>query len=371
MANTAISALKAKKDMAGEVAYDESTNKITVTLTAEAGVTKEIEVPIQNWLIANIFAKVSLKVEGGMSGLTTTQAVDLCMKAGDNEICGADIPKCDGTDEGKDLVGAAQTAICLPKKINWHALMGAPPVTMFPPQEMKFTDACKAATGAAPPPPPTVTLTMQASGSVSDYADATAFSDYRQSGETVRSFTELLKARIGVAACTIGFGYTAMSFGEDCYDGIRGQGLKGYDSAIAVTITAASVIITAVITASSNSAAAELSNSLKAKLSTAEAASKEIGITIEATPTVVVYAPESSSSSADGGAIAGAVISVLLFIGTIATVVYLVKKEHMPNPLDRLKDKLGKKNSSSHSSDEGEHAAKASIHLDMPNPLDA
>ena len=34
---------------------------------------------------------------------------------------------------------------------------------------------------------------------------------------------------------------------------------------------------------------------------------------------------------------------MLLFIGTIATIVYLVKKEHMPNPLDSLKEKLGKK----------------------------
>jgi len=268
---------------------------------------------------------------------------------------------------------SAQYAICTGSfNFNWHALMGSPPITMFPPQDMKFTDACEAASkssaGAAPPPPPTVTLTMQASGSVSDYADASAFSNYRQRGETVRSFTDVLKARIGFAACGYGFGYSAIGFGQDCYDGIRDGGLKGYNSAIAVTITAASVIITAVITASSDSAAAELSDSLTAKLSTAEAASKEIGITIEATPTVVVYSPasESSSSSADAGAIAGAVISVLLFIGTIATVVYLVKKERMPNPLDRLKEKLGKKNSSSHSSGEGEHAAKASIHLDMP-----
>ena len=35
---------------------------------------------------------------------------------------------------------------------------------------------------------------------------------------------------------------------------------------------------------------------------------------------------------------------MLLFIGTIATVVYLVKKERIANPLDRLKEKLGKRN---------------------------
>ena len=96
------------------------------------------------------------------------------------------------------------------------------------------------------------------------------------------------------------------------------------------------------ITASSDSSARKISDSLTAKLSTADAASTELGITIEATPTVVVYTPPSGSSS-DAGAIAGAVISVLLFIGTIATVVYLVKKERIANPLDRLKEKLGMK----------------------------
>ena len=187
-----------------DIAYDSSTNKITVTLSAEAGITKEREVPIQKWGVADFFAKVSLSVEGSISGLTTTQAVDLCMKekVTGTEICGAEIPKCDGTDDATGAVGAAQKAICLPKKINWHELFGAPPTKMFPPQEMKFTDACAEASSA--------------SGS-------------------------------------------------------------------------------------------------------------------------------SSSESSDAGAIAGAVISVVLFIGTIATVVYLVKKERIANPLDRLKEKLGMK----------------------------
>ena len=131
-----------------------------------------------------------------------------------------------------------------------------------------------------------------------------------------------------------------MDLGEDCHGllSLRGTGLKDYASAIALTITPASVIITAVITASSDSSARKISDSLTAKLSTADAASTELGITIEATPTVVVYTPPSGSSS-DAGAIAGAVISVVLFIGTIATVVYLVKKDKMP----WLKEKLGMK----------------------------
>ena len=339
MVKTALEALDNE-----DVAYDSSTNKITVSLSAEAGITKEVEVPIQKWSIADFFAKVSLSVEGSISGLTTTQAVDLCMKEKlvDTEICGADIPKCDGTDEGTGAVGAAQDAICAGSgDYNWHELFGAPPIKLFPPQEMKFTDACaEASSGSPPPPPPTVTLTMQASGSVADYADTSAFSDYIGDG-TDRSFADVLKARIGVAACSRRNRAANAFISRDC--GILVQGLRDYASAIALTITPASVIITAVITASNDFSAHRVSDSLTAILSTADAASKELGITIEATPTVVVYTPPSSGSSSDAGAIAGAVISVLLFVGTIATVVYLVKKERIANPLDRLKEKLGMK----------------------------
>ena len=100
MVGDAITALKDSGEMKGDVTYTASENKIEVSLTAEAGATKEIEIPIQKWGVADFFAKVSLKVEGSMSGLTTTQAVDLCMKVpktrltSEIEICGADIPKC-------------------------------------------------------------------------------------------------------------------------------------------------------------------------------------------------------------------------------------------------------------------------------------
>ena len=150
MVETAVAELE--KD---EVAYDSSTNKITVTLSAEAGITKEVEVPIQKWSVADFRAKVGLKVEGSMGGLTTTQTVDLCMKAGDTEICGADIPKCDGTDRAvagtsPDPVAVAQKAICTGSDdYNWHDLFGPPPIKMFPPQEMKFTDACAEASSAS------------------------------------------------------------------------------------------------------------------------------------------------------------------------------------------------------------------------------
>ena len=118
-------------------------------------------------------------------------------------------------------------------------------------------------------------------------------------------------------------------------------------SDVEITVTAASVIITAVINVPSTTTVAAVSDSLSTKLNSADAASKELGITVEAIPTVlVVYAPASGSSSSSndaGGATAGAVISVLLFLGTIATIVYLVKKERIANPLDRLKAKLGKR----------------------------
>ena len=145
---------------------------------------------------------------------------------------------------------------------------------------------------------------MQASGSVSDYADTSA-----------------LKASVASAA------------------GVRASDVE-------ITVTAASVIITAVINVPSSTTAAAVSDLLSTKLNSADAASAELGITVEATPTVDVHTPSSgnsSGSSSDAGAIAGAVISVLLFIGTIATVVYLVKKERIANPLDRLKEKLGMK----------------------------
>jgi hypothetical protein len=196
---------------------------------------------------------------------------------------------------------------------------------MFPAQELPFTEAC--APPPPPPPPPTVTtsgttsgtaaasgtastaskpskvtLALQASGSVADYSD-----------------TSDLKAKVASAA-----------------------GVGASD--VEITVSAASVLITAVIDVPSSTTAAAVSVLLSTKLNSVDAASTALGITVEAIPTVVITVYITTASECDdGGAVAGAVISVLLFLGTIATVVYLVKKEHMPNPLDRLKEKLGKK----------------------------
>jgi len=219
------------------------------------------------------------------------------------------------------LVKGAQDLICTASKnTNWHELFGSPPIQMFPAQKLEFTDACEPPSPPPlPPPPPTVptstsgtastasnppkvTLTLRASGSVADYSD-----------------TSDLKAKVASAA-----------------------GVSASD--VEITVSAASVLITAVINVPSSTTAAAVSASLSTKLNSADAASTELGITVEAIPTVVttVYITTASECD-DGGAVAGAVISVLLFIGTITTIVYLVKKEHMPNPLDGLKEKLGKK----------------------------
>eukprot|EP00964_Phaeocystis_antarctica_P024170 scaffold13544_cov67-Phaeocystis_antarctica.AAC.2 len=330
--STAITELKANADMQGEVAYDESTNKITVSLTAEAGVTKEIEVPIQKWGVADFFAKVSLKVEGSMSGLTTTQAVDLCMKEKivGTEICGADIPKCDGTDTGTGVVGAAQKTICL-TKFNWHELFGSPPITMFPPQKLSFTDAC--VPPSPPPPPPTATTGGTTTGGTTTGGTTTAFA-------TALTASKSSKVTLALRASGSVADYSDTSGLKAKVASAAGVGA----SDVEITVSAASVLITAVINVPSSTTADAVSVSLSTKLNSVDAASTALGITVEAVPTVVTTVYITTASECDnGGAAAGAVISVLLFIGTIGTVVYLVKKERIANPLDRLKEKLGKK----------------------------
>ena len=52
MVSTALAALDAD-----EVEYDSSTNQITVTLSAEAGITKDVEVPIQKWGVADFLRR--------------------------------------------------------------------------------------------------------------------------------------------------------------------------------------------------------------------------------------------------------------------------------------------------------------------------
>lgn len=143
--STAIQALAA--DVEADIAYAESDNKISISLSAEAGKSVDLKLPVYK-TGADIFIKLSLTLEGNAAALKTTQVVDLCMKPpGVDEICGADIPKCDGTYSAGAL-GAAQQVICTVANINWNELFGSPPIQMTPSQEMSFTDACATASSS-------------------------------------------------------------------------------------------------------------------------------------------------------------------------------------------------------------------------------
>ena len=149
--STAINALNLAADIEADITYAESDNKISVSLSAEAGKSVDLKLPVYK-TGADIFIKLSLTLEGNAAALKTTQVVDLCIKPPSvtgsvDEICGADIPKCDGTYSAGAL-GAAQQVICTVADINWNELFGSPPIQMTPSQEMSFTDACATASSS-------------------------------------------------------------------------------------------------------------------------------------------------------------------------------------------------------------------------------
>ena len=87
-----------------------------------------------------------------------------------------------------------------------------------------------------------------------------------------------------------------------------------------------------------------MSDSLTNKLSSAEAASTELGVTVENVPAVKVTSPSSDGGGGgDGGAAAAAVVVVLLVLAGCVIVTILVKTGAMKNPLERLKEKSGKR----------------------------
>ena len=87
----------ASNSPAFDVSYVASENKVAISMSVEAGKTKSIELPIVKWVVADFFIELSLTVNGNAAALTTTLTVDLCMKAANTKICGAQIPKCDGS----------------------------------------------------------------------------------------------------------------------------------------------------------------------------------------------------------------------------------------------------------------------------------
>ena len=71
---------------------------------------------------------------------------------------------------------------------------------------------------------------------------------------------------------------------------------------------------------------------LSAALATPEAASAQLGVTVETTPTVGVVEAKNKSSAAPVGAIVGGVIGGLLALAAIVLAIFVVKKKKSVNP---------------------------------------
>ena len=120
------------------------------------------------------------------------------------------------------------------------------------------TETCATASPPlASPAPPPVVLTMTAAGSVDDFDETTT---------------------AGLAKKTSLRGSIASAAGVDA-------------SAVTLTITAGSVIITATIAVPASSTAAAVQTTLSSTLGTAAAASAALGVTVESVPAIVVAAP--------------------------------------------------------------------------------
>lgn len=134
-----------------------------------------------------------------------------------------------------------------------------PPPPNLPPLPVPPPTQQPTANSASPPPSPpfqpAVVLTILAPGSVSDYSDTTA-----------------LQADVAALA------------GVD-------------ESSVSISVTAASVIITAFIAIPSTTTADAVQESLNSSLSTKSAASLALGISVEAMPTVVIAAVSPSPPS--------------------------------------------------------------------------
>lgn len=151
----------------------------------------------------------------------------------------------------------------------------------------KYTPSCNAPPPSAPPPPPsteTVVVSLVAPGSVSEYQGRT--DDLKQAFATV----------------------------------------AGVDSsAVEVTITAASVRITATIAVPGTTTATAMTTSLKAELATAELATAALGFTVESVP-VVTKSGGGGDDGLSAGAIAGIVIGVLVGVALIGAGIMLLKR---------------------------------------------
>ena len=146
---------------------------------------------------------------------------------------------------------------------GWMDLGTCPPSP--PPSPSPPSGSAAGATGTDGSATATIVLTLTASGSVSDYSDTKK-----------AALRDLIAASAGVEP-----------------------------SMVSVTITAASVIITATITAPASDAA-KVQTSLSTHLGTADAASEALGITVESNPTISTSGKGDSDSSSIGAIIGGA-----------------------------------------------------------------
>ena len=133
-------------------------------------------------------------------------------------------------------------------------------------------------------------LTLRASGSVSDYSDTSA-----------------LQTAI------------ADNAGVD-------------PSLVSISVTAASVIITATIKVPASSTADALQATLTSRLGTAASASTALGITVESDPTIVALAIEDNEASVEGNddndtpKIVGGFIGGVIFVIILFLVAYFIRK---------------------------------------------
>ena len=105
-------------------------------------------------------------------------------------------------------------------------------------------------------------------------------------------------------------------------------------SLVTISVTAASVIITATIAVPASTTAEAVQTSLAATLGTAAAASAALGITVESDPSITASPPPggddgkgSSDDGANAGAVAGGVIGGIAFSMLVAGLVYLCRQK--------------------------------------------
>ena len=267
------------------VQWDPTTNHLEVSERVHFGMTSEIEVPLfilPTTPAGIVSVKFMLLMTGGIASLGFELALDVCVGilglsqtestcASSNSAgaapppppswtryCGSDLPIC---EEG---ISSSHPLCALSLGSNVKGMFYNPPYELArTTTSLSFSAFCSAAspsysgTGVSsslplPPPPaasvplPIVVLTLEAGGSVSDYADTLG-----------------LRQKIATAA------------------GVS-------PSSVAISVMAASVIIIATITVPPSTTVSEVSTALSTSLTSADTASAALGVTIESVPAIEI-----------------------------------------------------------------------------------